>query len=556
MQAIDYIVVVLYFLGLVFVSGLVSRKIKTSEDMFIAGRNSSWWLSGLSTYMTIFSASTFVIWGGVAYRIGLVAALIGVLVGVSSAIAGRWVAGKWRQLKIKSPGEFLSIRFGKATLDFYTVAGIVGRGVHTAIALYAIAVVMNAIMPIDVRWAILLLGAITLIYTVAGGFPAVLMTDMIQFGVLFSVVLFMIPLSLHEVGGLGNFLHSPALPDGYFIPATTEYPWIWLVLWLALNSFQMGGDWPYVQRYISVPTAKDARKSNYLVAALYLFTPFIWYLPAMVWRTIDPAANPEQAYILMGQRVLMKGMLGVMLAAMVSATMSTVSGTLNVYANVFTYEIWGVNHPGETERKKIRIGRLFTLFFGLAIVAVALLVPYAGGAEKVVVPLLTMVMAPLCIPAVWGLFSRRISGAQVLWAMGITYAIGLPVKFIIKPAINPNLLDASIGLLIPVVLLTGMELWRAWRGRLSSGYERAWAQTDPEADKEPDAKMKKAVREYSHLALTCLASTLLAIGALLVIVMLTHPLEAAVRRIVLWTVGVIVLLCGLYFLFKYKDNNK
>lgn len=86
MQAIDYIVVVLYFLGLVFVSGLVSRKIKTSEDMFIAGRNSSWWLSGLSTYMTIFSASTFVIWGGVAYRIGLVAALIGVLVGVASAM--------------------------------------------------------------------------------------------------------------------------------------------------------------------------------------------------------------------------------------------------------------------------------------------------------------------------------------------------------------------------------------------------------------------------------------------------------------------------------------
>ena len=130
------------------------------------------------------------------------------------------------------------------------------------------------------------------------------------------------------------------------------------------------------------------------------------------------------------------------------------------------------------------------------------------------------------------------------------------MKFIIKPAINPNLLDASIGLLIPVALLTGMELWRAWRGRLSSGYERAWAQTDPEAEREPDARMKKAVREYSHLALTCLAATLLAIGTLLVIVLFTHPLEPSVRRIVLWTVGVIVLLTGTYFLFKYKDNNK
>jgi hypothetical protein len=101
-----------------------------------------------------------------------------------------------------------------------------------------------------------------------------------------------------------------------------------------------------------------------------------------------------------------------------------------------------------------------------------------------------------------------------------------------------------------------MELWRTWRGRLGSGYERAWAHTDPEAEKEPDARMKKAVREYSHLALTCLASTLLAIGVLLVVVMCTTPLEPSVRRIVLWTVGLIVLLTGTYFLFKYKDNNK
>ena len=79
MVGIDYIVIVIYFLGLIGVSVLVSRSIKSSADMFIAGRNSSWWLSGMSTYMTLFSASTFVIWGGVAYRSGIVAALIGVV---------------------------------------------------------------------------------------------------------------------------------------------------------------------------------------------------------------------------------------------------------------------------------------------------------------------------------------------------------------------------------------------------------------------------------------------------------------------------------------------
>lgn len=53
MEQLDYIIILLYFLGLIAVSVVMSRKIKNSEDMFIAGRNSSWWLSGVSSYMTI-----------------------------------------------------------------------------------------------------------------------------------------------------------------------------------------------------------------------------------------------------------------------------------------------------------------------------------------------------------------------------------------------------------------------------------------------------------------------------------------------------------------------
>ena len=234
MASIDYIVILLYFLGLIFISWLMSKRITSSQDMFIAGRNSSWWLSGISTYMTIFSASTFVVWGGVAYRSGLVAVIVGNMLGLASIVAGRWLSGKWRSLKLSSPGEFLTIRFGKKTVDFYTIAGIVGRSVHTAVALYAIAIVTKTLMPIpddsywsflagadghlSVWWGILILGAICLFYTIAGGFPAVLMTDCIQFGVLIVVVIFMIPLSFHAIGGIDNFIHCASLPDGFFSP--------------------------------------------------------------------------------------------------------------------------------------------------------------------------------------------------------------------------------------------------------------------------------------------------------------------------------------------------
>lgn len=562
MTSIDYGVIALYFVGLMAVSAIVSRRIRNSEDMFIAGRNSSWWLSGMSTYMTLFSASTFVIWGGVAYRSGLVAVLIANLVGVACFLAGRAVAGRWRSLRIKSPGEFLTVRFGKSTLDFYTIVGLVGRGVHTAVALYAIAVVMSTLMPLapdnpfadpatgrlTISWAVLLLGAVTLLYTMAGGFLAVLMTDVIQFGVLLTVVLFMIPLSLHEIGGLESFI--AAAPEGFFVPASAEYPWSWLVLWLFLNAFMVGGDWPFVQRYISVPTARDAVRSNYLVGVLYLVTPIIWYFPAMAYRIIDPAADPEQAYILMSEHVLMKGMLGVMLAAMVSATLSTVSGTLNVFANVFTYDIYCAKHPDAPQRRQIRIGRLFTLLFGLAILALALLIPYAGGAEKVVVTILTMVIAPLYIPSVWGLFSRRITARHVIAAMSLTYVLGIVLKLTLSGRVNAQLLESTIGLLIPLGLLAAMEGWAARRNRIDAGYGRMRAIVDSEADAPPTAEMRRIERGYSRMAVTCYMATLSAIAVLLTVLLAIGNYDPVLRRIMGWGAGLMFALSLGYLAYR------
>ena len=570
MASIDYFVILLYFLGLIFISWLMSKRITSSQDMFIAGRNSSWWLSGISTYMTIFSASTFVVWGGVAYRSGLVAVIVGNMLGLASIVAGRWLSGKWRSLKLSSPGEFLTIRFGKKTVDFYTIAGIVGRSVHTAVALYAIAIVTKTLMPIpddsywsflagadghlSVWWGILILGAICLFYTIAGGFPAVLMTDCIQFGVLIVVVIFMIPLSFHAIGGIDNFIHCASLPDGFFSPVSAEYSWEWMILWFFLNFFMIGGDWPYVQRYISVPTAKDARKSNYLVGVLYLITPLIWYIPAMVYRVINPEANPEQAYILISQEVLMKGMLGVMLAAMLSATLSIVSGTLNVYANVFTYEIWGRSHKDSSEKQRIRVGRLFTLGFGLVIIALALLIPFIGGAEKVVVTILTLVICPLYIPSVWGLFSKSVTGKHVIIAMCITYALGFALKFPLAGLVSPQLLDAAIGLLIPVCIMTIIEIIEYRKKKVAAGFLALDNIRDEKADHEPDAHMRKAVKSYSFPAITCFCSTLLMIAALLTMILFTESMTDGVRQIVWVSIVFLMLICISYVVYRWIDN--
>lgn len=591
MGSLDYIVILFYFIGLIAVSMVVSRKIKSSEDMFIAGRNSSWWLSGISSYMTIFSASTFVVWGGVAYKSGIVAVVVAICLGFASLIVGRWISGKWRKLRIKSPGEFLTVRFGHGTVSFYTISGIIGRAIHTAIALYAVAVVMCGLIKVpdwsflassgltgdsaagylSIWWALLILGAVTLVYTIAGGFLAVLMTDVIQFGVLLAVVVFMIPLSFNAVGGVGEFLSRASEIPGFFSGTSENYTWVWLFLWIFLNVAMIGGDWPFVQRYISVPTVKDAKKSTYLIAFFYFLTPLIWYLPTMIYRVmepglaldVDPTAmtfNGEHAYVNMSKLVLMNGMVGMMLAAMLSATLSNVSGTLNVYANVFTYEIWGHSEKNKRadEKKRIRVGRTFTFIFGLAILGISLLVPFAGGAERVVVTILTMVICPLYIPSIWGLFSKRLSGNQLIWSMAVTWVVGFAAKFTIPTSVlSGSLLESISGMVLPVIILLCMELWSKSKGITNKGYEAIENYTDPNAEIEPGVEIKKSVKGYSHMAISVFCITIAAIALLLIgLIVVGDPKTLAVKNIVMWFIASILIMVTGYMVYRIVDKKR
>jgi SSS family solute:Na+ symporter len=418
---------------------------------------------------------------------------------------------------------------------------------------------------LSIWWALLILGAIALGYTIAGGFLAVLMTDVIQFGVLLAVVVFMIPLSFNAVGGVSAFIDKANEIPGFFSGTSPTYTWVWLLLWIFLNVAMIGGDWPFVQRYISVPTTRDAKKSTYLIGILYLVTPLIWYLPTMIYRVMEPGLaldldattmtfNGEHAYVNMSKLVLMKGMVGMMLAAMLSATLSNVSGILNVYANVYTYDIWGHKEKNRQadEKKRIKVGRLFTFVFGLVIIALSMFIPFAGGAEKVVVTLLTMVMCPLYIPSIWGLFSKRLTGNQLITAMVLTWFVGIMARIIIPASvISPSIIESVSGCVLPVLILVMMEIWSVRKKYEDNGYQAICEYTDPDADREPTSKEKKAVRNYSHLAVNCFCITLGVVALLLVgLLIVGDPKTLAVKNIVIGSIVLIVATILAYVIYR------
>lgn len=560
MTIADYLIIVIFFIGLLAVGYGLGKKISSSKDLFIAGKNSSWWISGLSTYMTLFSAGTFVVWGGVAYRSGLVAAVVGMMLGIGSIAVGLWISGKWARMNINSPAEYLTLRFGKGSLKFYSSVLIVGRALVTAVALYSIAIMVVALMPLpkgsmfvdpatghlSVIYAVLVMGLITFIYTAMGGYLAVLMTDVVQFAVLFAMIIILVPLSLKNVGGLSTFIASA--PDGYFRLFSKDYSGLWMILWCLLNFFMIAGDWSFVQRYISVPNAKEAKKSSYLVGALYLLTPIIWYLPAMAYRIVDPGANPEQAYMLMSQRVLGPGLLGFMIAAMMSATLSMVSGTLNVFANVFTYDIYASGRSDISDRQKIKVGKNFTWIYGLLITILAALIPYLGGAEKVVVTILTVVIQPIFIPSIWGLYSKKITQNDVLASMSVTYIIAILVKFRLifgaAASAHPQMADAIVGCLVPLLILTILELARK-NSPVVDGYLTV-KQRIKSASEIETAKVETASENtYSKMAIRIMMFTVIAIG----IISLALSFFFKGNRHLLAIVGVIMTIFPSIILF-------
>ncbi len=246
-----------------------------------------------------------------------------------------------------------------------------------------------------------------------------------------------------------------------------------------INFLRIGAEWAFVQRYLCVPTEKDARKSAYLFGFLYLTNPIFWMLPPMLYRIQDPQANPEQAYILACQAVLPAGMVGMMVAAMFSATASMASGELNVYASVLTRDIYRrFLASGASEKHLVWVGRFFTALLGTVFILVALGVPHLGGAEKVVLAITGLFAGPMVLPPIWALFSRRIGRSAVWLSLGMGFSAAAVLKFgfsdggwlaqrpglagwVIWVRSNMQTLEVVVGLLVPAAVLFIIEV----RGR-------------------------------------------------------------------------------------------
>jgi Na+/proline symporter len=573
MHPADWTILILYLVGTVGIGVILGRKVKSTSDLFAAGGASPWWASGLSAFMTMFSANTFVVWGGMAYEHGLVAVMVNLCYGVAALLAGYTVAGKWKKLGIRTPAEFVERRFGPGALHFYTWSMMIYRLVGSAGALYAISILTVAVtrgentsttvqgMPPELVTAILVFGAVVIVYTMIGGLWAVLMTDVIQFIVLNLAVIFVIPLILMDIGGLAQIAEK--MPEGFLaLTAGSKYTWFFLFGWVAIHYFMIGAEFAFVQRYLCVPTPADARRSTVLFGTLYLVSPFLWLLPPMLWRVQSPIPEgataemirmlKEEAYIKSCKNVLPLGMVGLMMAAMFSATASMISGQLNVFSGVLTHDIYRPLRKAVNDKHLLAAGRWFTLLLGFLIAVIALCIPRLGGAEKVIISITEIMVVPLLAPILMGLLSKRVN-TRTLWiTAGICIPLGLAVHFgwLVpdqQSAAGKWLKDQSmtlIGVVLPLIILLISHF-------ATRGVDRKWANIEELRARESAAVEARTSAEPDHSPGRIVAWSMVVLGAAMACLLPINPGS----RLVILIFALVLAGIGAAMLWRLKSNS-
>ncbi len=428
LQLPDNFMIAGYFILMLAIGVYFYRYMKRMKDYFRGGNSIPWWLSGVSFYMTSFSVAAFVFYPSICYRHGWVGVTLLWVAVPATLFSVLLFAKRWRRARIDSPVEYLETRYNPLLRQVFAWQGIPVRMIDDGIKLFATGKFISICTGVDIKYSIIGAGGIMLIYTFMGGLWAVMVTDFVQFVVLTVGLLVILPLSVQRAGGLGQIFANS--PEGFFNMTSPEFSWAYVIPLIMLYSLAWSSiNWALIQRYYCVPKERDALKVGWMVVALYIIGPPLMFFPAIAARQFVPALQDAgDVYPILCAQLLPAGMLGLAIAAMFAATMSTLSGDYNACAGVLTNDVYRrLLRPSASQKELVAVGRLMTLLVGVVALGTALILA-RGQAEsmfRIMVTLFGVATAPVAVPMLLGLLSRRYTGLSAVIGFLCGTVVGL-----------------------------------------------------------------------------------------------------------------------------------
>jgi SSS family solute:Na+ symporter len=442
---VDAVIVVFYFALVLVIGFYLKRRANTSEDYFLAGREMTAWIAGLSFLSANLGALELMGWAGAAYQYGILAAhwyWIGAI--PAMLFLGLVMMPFYYISKTHSVPGYLKLRYGESSRVLSAISFAFMTVLMSGINMYSMALVMKVVLGWDINFSILISSITVAIYVGLGGLRSAIFNEVLQFVLIWAGALLIPILGLIEAGGWSNLRLQIERN------ASTEYTHLWGTLG-SFNSNPMGIHWTgivfglgaiisfgywttdflVVQRVLSAKDLRAAKMAPVIGAAFKMFVPFIVILPGLIGIAVLPmklvgegvaVASGGHSYNevlpLLLARYCGPGLLGLGVTALMAGFMSGMAGNVSAFSTVWTYDIYkALFHKNANDQQLVRMGRWSTIG-GVAIsIGTAYLVIHFLSIMDYVQALFSFFIAPLFGTVLLGMLWKRATAAGGFWGL-------------------------------------------------------------------------------------------------------------------------------------------
>ena len=471
-NALDYLVLGLYFAAMLGAGYWGLRRAGSTEDYLVAGRR-----LGPALYVGTLSA---VVLGGAStigsvslgYEFGVSGMWLVFMIGLGIIALGILLSTRLSRLGVYTVSEMLGIRYGASSRLISAIIVATYALMIAVTSTIAVGSVFDVVLGLPPTLAILIAGGVVVVYSALGGMWSITLTDFLQFCVMtVGIFLILLPLSIARAGGFAGM--AGELPGSYFGLFSIGGQTIFTYFLLFFFGLMIGQDiW---QRVFTARSPRVARWGG-LVAGLYcLLYGLAGALIGTAARVLIPnLPNSDNAFARVAAEVLPAGILGLVLAAALAAIMSTASAGLLASSTILANDVYAGffrrGSEGHAGAEEYNASRLATLLVGVVVLVIAVIVSDVVGALTVAYDLL---VGALFVPIIGALFWTRATGTGALASMlvGGLVVVGLMAwqGLLANSPIYGGLL-ASLVTFVVVSLLTPQASEReasAWEQRMT-----------------------------------------------------------------------------------------
>ncbi len=490
LSTIDIVILVVYLTGIV-VYGLKKGKQQNSEEYFLAGRDMTWPIIGISLFAANIGSNTLIGLTSDAFQTNVAVYNYEWMAAVVLVIFAIFFLPFYLRSKVYTMPEFLERRFDSRSRYLFSGITVVGNIIiDTASGLYAGNLILKIIFPEVDSWIIIsFLAFAAAVYTIPGGLSSVVHTEVIQAVLLIFGSILVTFFVFKEVGGWsgmiegleamrssGELSKSPDEIMSLVRPADDDrLPWTGLVLGVPLLGFYFWANNQFmVQRVLSAKDLNHGRWGALFAGLLKLPVLFFMVLPGVAAIVLfsdmdisflnytitlngqeqvcaDLNDCPNMTYPLLIYKLLPTGILGLVIAGLLAAMSSSISATLNSASTLITMDFVTKINKNIQGKRQVRAGQIATVILVILAAAWAPMIESFASLWEYLQIVLGYIAPPIVAAFVAGLFMKRTNGNGAFASLVIGYASVLAFVIVKYTGNAPEWTNVHFLLQVPVL---------------------------------------------------------------------------------------------------------